>query len=187
MSRPPSFRKLLEHKQNKVSPAGAAVGPGAPCAGSDSPFLPQSLSEIVLISCENDLHLCREYFARGLGTCCSRGCWVGWGPPSAHCAVCGFQMFTTRSSCSRGCSRRRWTTSHILCEAPAEPRAAQWGSVCAVGRGPSQGDGDGDERPGTWQSASCFQCVHQGQSPSPLSHVGEACSVLPSLSEGRIA
>ncbi|KAF6086529.1 PAX interacting protein 1 [Phyllostomus discolor] len=42
LSKPPSFRKLLEHKQNK------------------------SLSEIVLISCENDLHLCREYFARGI-------------------------------------------------------------------------------------------------------------------------
>ncbi|XP_057587442.1 PAX-interacting protein 1 isoform X2 [Hippopotamus amphibius kiboko] len=38
----PSFRKLLEHKQNK------------------------SLSEIILISCENDLHLCRDYFARGI-------------------------------------------------------------------------------------------------------------------------
>ncbi|XP_024900692.1 PAX-interacting protein 1 [Pteropus alecto] len=38
----PSFRKLMEHKQNK------------------------SLSEIILISCENDLHLCREYFARGI-------------------------------------------------------------------------------------------------------------------------
>ncbi|XP_066093386.1 PAX-interacting protein 1 isoform X2 [Saccopteryx bilineata] len=42
LSKPPSFRKLLEHKQNK------------------------SLSEIILISCENDLHLCREYFARGI-------------------------------------------------------------------------------------------------------------------------
>ncbi|XP_059741521.1 PAX-interacting protein 1 isoform X1 [Bos taurus] len=42
LSRQPSFRKLMEHKQNK------------------------SLSEIVLISCENDLHLCREYFARGI-------------------------------------------------------------------------------------------------------------------------
>lgn len=42
LSKQPSFRKLMEHKQNK------------------------SLSEIVLISCENDLHLCREYFARGI-------------------------------------------------------------------------------------------------------------------------
>ncbi|KAE8595680.1 hypothetical protein XENTR_v10015841 [Xenopus tropicalis] len=35
----PSFRKIMEHKQNK------------------------RLAEIILISCENDLHLCREYFA----------------------------------------------------------------------------------------------------------------------------
>ncbi|XP_069814980.1 PAX-interacting protein 1 [Dendropsophus ebraccatus] len=39
LTKPPSFRKIMEHKQNK------------------------SLAEIVLISCENDLHLCREYFA----------------------------------------------------------------------------------------------------------------------------
>ncbi|EMP37523.1 PAX-interacting protein 1 [Chelonia mydas] len=45
LSKQPSFRKLMEHKQNK------------------------SLSAIILISCENDLHLCREYFARGIGTC----------------------------------------------------------------------------------------------------------------------
>lgn len=43
LAKQPSFRKLMEHKQNK------------------------SLSEIILISCENDLHLCREYFARGIG------------------------------------------------------------------------------------------------------------------------
>ncbi|XP_033264237.2 PAX-interacting protein 1 isoform X3 [Orcinus orca] len=42
LSKQPSFRKLMEHTQNK------------------------SLSEIILISCENDLHLCREYFARGI-------------------------------------------------------------------------------------------------------------------------
>ncbi|XP_029444318.1 PAX-interacting protein 1 [Rhinatrema bivittatum] len=42
LSKQPSFRKLMEHKQNK------------------------SLSEIILISCENDFHLCREYFARGI-------------------------------------------------------------------------------------------------------------------------
>ncbi|XP_031236102.1 PAX-interacting protein 1 isoform X2 [Mastomys coucha] len=42
LAKQPSFRKLMEHKQNK------------------------SLSEIILISCENDLHLCREYFARGI-------------------------------------------------------------------------------------------------------------------------
>uniref|UniRef100_A0A8C2ULX1 PAX-interacting protein 1 n=2 Tax=Chinchilla lanigera TaxID=34839 RepID=A0A8C2ULX1_CHILA len=42
LSKQPSFRKLAEHKQNK------------------------SLSEIIVISCENDLHLCREYFARGI-------------------------------------------------------------------------------------------------------------------------
>ncbi|XP_075068234.1 PAX-interacting protein 1 [Mixophyes fleayi] len=38
LTKPPSFRKIVEHKQNK------------------------SLAEIILISCENDLHLCREYF-----------------------------------------------------------------------------------------------------------------------------
>uniref|UniRef100_A0A3P8YBM1 PAX-interacting protein 1 n=1 Tax=Esox lucius TaxID=8010 RepID=A0A3P8YBM1_ESOLU len=38
----PSFRKIMEHKQNK------------------------NLPEIVLISCENDLHLCREYFLKNI-------------------------------------------------------------------------------------------------------------------------
>ncbi|CAB1317487.1 unnamed protein product [Coregonus sp. 'balchen'] len=39
----PSFRKIMEHKQNKYLP------------------------EIILISCENDLHLCREYFLKNIG------------------------------------------------------------------------------------------------------------------------
>nr|XP_029479523.1 PAX-interacting protein 1-like [Oncorhynchus nerka] len=38
----PSFRKIMEHKQNK------------------------NLPEIILISCENDLHLCREYFLKNI-------------------------------------------------------------------------------------------------------------------------
>ncbi|KPP73451.1 PAX-interacting protein 1-like, partial [Scleropages formosus] len=38
----PSFRKVMEHKQNK------------------------SLPEIILISCENDLHLCKEYFLKNI-------------------------------------------------------------------------------------------------------------------------
>uniref|UniRef100_A0A4W4DRW1 PAX-interacting protein 1 n=1 Tax=Electrophorus electricus TaxID=8005 RepID=A0A4W4DRW1_ELEEL len=38
----PSFRKIMEHKQNK------------------------NLPEIVLISCDNDLHLCREYFLKSI-------------------------------------------------------------------------------------------------------------------------
>ncbi|KAB0344214.1 hypothetical protein FD754_021140, partial [Muntiacus muntjak] len=42
LSKKPSIRKLMEHKQDK------------------------SLSEIILIACENDLHLCQEYFARGI-------------------------------------------------------------------------------------------------------------------------
>ncbi|MBN3308106.1 PAXI1 protein, partial [Amia calva] len=42
LSKQPSFRKIMEHKQNK------------------------SLPEIILISCENDLHLCREYFAKNI-------------------------------------------------------------------------------------------------------------------------
>lgn len=42
LSKQPPIRKLMEHKQNK------------------------SLPEIILISCENDLHLCREYFARNI-------------------------------------------------------------------------------------------------------------------------
>ncbi|XP_012589325.1 PREDICTED: PAX-interacting protein 1 [Condylura cristata] len=41
LAKQPSFRKLMEHKH-------------------------KGLSEIILISCENDLHLCREYFARGV-------------------------------------------------------------------------------------------------------------------------
>ncbi|CAH2282019.1 PAX-interacting 1 [Pelobates cultripes] len=42
LTKQPSFRKIMEHKQNK------------------------SLAEIILISCENDLHLCREYFASNI-------------------------------------------------------------------------------------------------------------------------
>ncbi|XP_041102802.1 PAX-interacting protein 1-like [Polyodon spathula] len=42
LTKQPSFRKIMEHKQNK------------------------SLPEIILISCENDLHLCREYFAKNI-------------------------------------------------------------------------------------------------------------------------
>uniref|UniRef100_A0A673XUY9 PAX-interacting protein 1 n=1 Tax=Salmo trutta TaxID=8032 RepID=A0A673XUY9_SALTR len=38
----PSFRKIMEHKQNK------------------------NLPEIILISCENDLHLCRDYFLKNI-------------------------------------------------------------------------------------------------------------------------
>ncbi|KAG8441313.1 hypothetical protein GDO86_003110 [Hymenochirus boettgeri] len=42
LTKQPSFRKIMEHKQNK------------------------RLAEIILISCENDLHLCREYFASNI-------------------------------------------------------------------------------------------------------------------------
>ncbi|XP_069770891.1 PAX-interacting protein 1 isoform X2 [Narcine bancroftii] len=42
LTKQPSYRKIMEHKQNK------------------------SLSELILISCENDFHLCREYFTRNL-------------------------------------------------------------------------------------------------------------------------
>ncbi|XP_076837704.1 PAX-interacting protein 1 [Brachyhypopomus gauderio] len=42
LSKQPSFRKFMEHKQNK------------------------NLPEIVLISCDNDLHLCREYFLKNI-------------------------------------------------------------------------------------------------------------------------
>ncbi|KAK1173993.1 PAX-interacting protein 1-like [Acipenser oxyrinchus oxyrinchus] len=42
LAKQPSFRKIMEHKQNK------------------------SLPEIILISCENDLHMCREYFAKNI-------------------------------------------------------------------------------------------------------------------------
>uniref|UniRef100_A0AAY4C949 PAX-interacting protein 1 n=1 Tax=Denticeps clupeoides TaxID=299321 RepID=A0AAY4C949_9TELE len=42
LAKQPSFRKIMEHKQNKHLP------------------------EIILISCENDLHLCREYFLKNI-------------------------------------------------------------------------------------------------------------------------
>ncbi|CAI9150994.1 unnamed protein product, partial [Rangifer tarandus platyrhynchus] len=42
LSKQPSFQKFMEYKQDK------------------------SMSEISLISCENDVHMCQEYFARGL-------------------------------------------------------------------------------------------------------------------------
>ncbi|XP_078088301.1 PAX-interacting protein 1 isoform X2 [Mustelus asterias] len=42
LSKQPSYRKIMEHKQNK------------------------SLPEIILISCENDLHLCRDYFTQNI-------------------------------------------------------------------------------------------------------------------------
>uniref|UniRef100_A0A3Q3B1C9 PAX-interacting protein 1 n=1 Tax=Kryptolebias marmoratus TaxID=37003 RepID=A0A3Q3B1C9_KRYMA len=42
LSKQPSYRKIMEHKQNK------------------------NLPEIILISCDNDLHLCREYFMKNI-------------------------------------------------------------------------------------------------------------------------
>ncbi|XP_077392039.1 PAX-interacting protein 1 [Festucalex cinctus] len=42
LAKQPSYRKIMEHKQNK------------------------NLPEIVLISCDNDLHLCREYFLKNI-------------------------------------------------------------------------------------------------------------------------
>uniref|UniRef100_A0A8C8DKJ1 PAX-interacting protein 1 n=1 Tax=Oryzias sinensis TaxID=183150 RepID=A0A8C8DKJ1_9TELE len=42
LTKQPSYRKIMEHKQNK------------------------NLPEIVLISCDNDLHLCREYFMKNI-------------------------------------------------------------------------------------------------------------------------
>ncbi|XP_067330565.1 PAX-interacting protein 1 isoform X2 [Channa argus] len=42
MAKQPSYRKIMEHKQNK------------------------NLPEIILISCDNDLHLCREYFLKNI-------------------------------------------------------------------------------------------------------------------------
>ncbi|KAL7385908.1 hypothetical protein ABVT39_001796 [Epinephelus coioides] len=43
LAKQPSYRKIMEHKQNK------------------------NLPEIILISCDNDLHLCREYFLKNIG------------------------------------------------------------------------------------------------------------------------
>nr|XP_020441129.1 PAX-interacting protein 1 [Monopterus albus] len=42
LGKQPSYRKIMEHKQNK------------------------NLPEIILISCDNDLHLCREYFLKNI-------------------------------------------------------------------------------------------------------------------------
>lgn len=42
LAKQPSYRKIIEHKQNK------------------------NLPEIILISCDNDLHLCREYFLKNI-------------------------------------------------------------------------------------------------------------------------
>lgn len=42
LTKQPSYRKIMEHKQNK------------------------NLPEIILISCDNDLHLCREYFLKNI-------------------------------------------------------------------------------------------------------------------------
>ncbi|KTF93275.1 hypothetical protein cypCar_00005236 [Cyprinus carpio] len=42
LSKQPSYRKIMEHKQNK------------------------NLPEIILITCENDSHLCREYFLKNI-------------------------------------------------------------------------------------------------------------------------
>uniref|UniRef100_A0A3B5QGU2 PAX-interacting protein 1 n=1 Tax=Xiphophorus maculatus TaxID=8083 RepID=A0A3B5QGU2_XIPMA len=42
LAKQPSYRKVMEHKQNK------------------------NLPEIILISCDNDLHLCREYFMKSI-------------------------------------------------------------------------------------------------------------------------
>lgn len=42
LTKQPSYRKIMEHNQNK------------------------NLPEIILISCDNDLHLCREYFLKNI-------------------------------------------------------------------------------------------------------------------------
>ncbi|XP_029381392.1 PAX-interacting protein 1 [Echeneis naucrates] len=42
LAKQPSYKKIMEHKQNK------------------------NLPEIILISCDNDLHLCREYFLKNI-------------------------------------------------------------------------------------------------------------------------
>ncbi|XP_054870620.1 PAX-interacting protein 1 [Amphiprion ocellaris] len=42
LAKQPSYRKIMEHKQNK------------------------NLPDIILISCDNDLHLCREYFLKNI-------------------------------------------------------------------------------------------------------------------------
>ncbi|XP_038148080.1 PAX-interacting protein 1 [Cyprinodon tularosa] len=42
LSKQPSYRKIMEHQQNK------------------------NLPEILLVSCDNDLHLCREYFLKNI-------------------------------------------------------------------------------------------------------------------------
>uniref|UniRef100_A0A671UQJ2 PAX-interacting protein 1 n=1 Tax=Sparus aurata TaxID=8175 RepID=A0A671UQJ2_SPAAU len=42
LAKQPSYRKIMEHKQNK------------------------NLPEIIVISCDNDLHLCREYFLKNI-------------------------------------------------------------------------------------------------------------------------
>lgn len=100
LSKQPSFRKLMEHKQNKVragrgrgSTPPPPVGVGRCLITGDPPSLVQSLSEIILISCENDLHLCREYFARGIGTAgCRRVSACGHGQarcrPKCCCRPC---------------------------------------------------------------------------------------------------
>lgn len=93
----------------------------------------------MLISCENDLHLCREYFARGIGTVAGgaaglQGRWLGRGAPAHHSAHGAsvhrcFQTCTTRSLSSRGCSRRRWTTTHILWQELGPAAAGQVGPM----------------------------------------------------------
>lgn len=99
-----------------------------------------------MISCENDLHLCREYFARGIGTfiallrvgtgagrCSLLRCASAWVRAGPHCSaacrhgcrqvrpldgffLCSWQMCTMPSLFSLECLLRHWTTSHILWE-----------------------------------------------------------------------
>ena len=60
------------------------------------------MSEIVLISCENDLHLCREYFARGIGMFIAL-LRVGEGAGRCVCLT-GFVFVPGRCSQRRVCS-----------------------------------------------------------------------------------
>ncbi|PWA30808.1 hypothetical protein CCH79_00017353, partial [Gambusia affinis] len=95
LAKQPSYRKIMEHKQNKVlqqtccglththhhthliSSLKRSQDEGLLCLSEQKQhditnsfscifFLVQNLPEIILISCDNDLHLCREYFMKNI-------------------------------------------------------------------------------------------------------------------------
>lgn len=127
LSRQPSFRKLMEHKQNKVHRSDACWVRQCHVWGSVT-------KRLLFLSLEfvgNSFNILwkwpslvsRVFCQRNRYVHCSAACWRGCRQVrlfDGFC-LCSWQMFTTPSLFSLECSLRHWTTSHILGKAVGGP------------------------------------------------------------------